>query len=105
MILHDISENSTGFICDCGRNMHIVAVCTRLISGDQSVKQMFYRCYGCFEVADHERTNGASSIVCKACFERFHVGHRYQTLGLGDGFCNCGKTYCKILCKVIKQLR
>jgi hypothetical protein len=103
MILHDISEDTTVFVCDCGRNRHAVSVCTSLISGDKSVKQMLYRCYDCFEVADHQRTNGYTSIVCKACFERCHMGHRYQTFGLGFEFCNCGKTHFKILCKAIKQ--
>lgn len=100
-ILHDISENSKNFVCDCGRNRHIVNGCTRLIRKQKRVNQMFYICYDCFDVEEYERRKNSTPVVCKPCFMKCHEGHRYKEFGLTDGYCDCGKSYCKIICKVI----
>lgn len=105
---HDVSElvkNKTSFVCDCGRNRHISNVCTRISTKDKRVRQMFYICYDCFEVEEYQRTNAAIPVVCKACLERCHVGHQHRELGVGAGFCDCGKPYCKNICKATRPSR
>lgn len=86
-------------VCDCGRNRHILNVCTRITTRERRVKQKFYTCKDCFQVEEYKKEKQATPAVCKACSEKCHAGHQLKDAGVGFGFCDCGRSCCKILCK------
>jgi hypothetical protein len=105
VIKHDASELASeggGFVCDCGRNRHILNLCTRITTKEKRVEQIFYTCSDCFQEKEYKEEKGGTPVVCKACSGRCHAGHRVTYFGVNAGFCDCGRSYCKTICKANK---
>ena len=91
---HRFKKHTPGkFICDCGIYKHKKGKCTKVASGQEFVKQIFFQCLDCFD-------DGSELIVCLACQRKCHKGHRLTKGSVLNGFCDCGLSGCKISCKI-----